>query len=105
MKKGRIIDGVWTSVVVNGSLVFAASNEPPEVYVLEYLNFKWSKVRSFKTNGIQGRATTIAISNDNIVSCSVQTNDSNIYSVQGKVQSVFGKLQPDVTMPRRVVTA
>ena len=83
------MNGVWTSVVVNGSLVFAAANDPPEVYVLEYLNYKWSKIRAFRTNGTPGKATTIAISNDNIVSCSLQTNDYYVYNVQGKLQSVF----------------
>ena len=83
------MDGCFSSVVVNGSLVFAALNDPPTVYILEYLNLKWSKVRSFKSNGSPSRATTIAISNDNIVSCSTETNNCYIYSVQGKLHSIF----------------
>ena len=83
------MDGCFSSVVVNGSLVFAALNDPPTVYILEYLNLKWSKVRSFKSNGTPGKVSTIAISNDNIVSCSTTTNDYYFYSVQGKLQSVF----------------
>ena len=106
-KKGRIIGGHWTSVVVNGSLVFAVSNDPAQVYVLQYLNLKWSKVRSFKTNGTPGKISTIAISNDNIVSCSSETNDYYFYSIQGKLQVVFdgpggdnvGKAETDAHYP------
>ena len=88
-EESRIMHGYWMSVVVNGSLIFAALNDPSEVYVFEYFNLKWTKVRSFETIGTPGDISTIVISNDNIVYCSVTTNEYYFYSVLGKPKSMF----------------
>ena len=76
-------------MVVNGSKVFAALNDPPRVLVYEYKNNLWAKVSQFKTAGEEDVFATIAVLNDTILFSSADQNIYHVYSLHGKLLNVF----------------
>ena len=75
----------FTSVVVHGDHVYAATDDDQSIYIYEHdvSGNKWTKVHSFNT-GLEG-FVTLSVTNQRIRCCSVLNETVNVYSLHGEL--------------------
>ena len=81
----RFAENHWTSVVTNGSKIFAALNDPMALAVIDVIDSQFSLIDSSKINGVPGTVTTLGVSKDEIVSCSSEKNNYHFYSAKANL--------------------